>query len=824
VKEFQPHSQRQNETEITIGQAEGAPFKKGVFNDIPGLSVPRNAVSDSAGYIPFEDRMQAAPGCRIWSSTTPPPLPDRTGYSFTKTGKRITKTIGEDFSEADEGNYIVHDDGKHELIETYINANQVDVETTTVHAASSAGWVRGQINGRSEKPIAGKYLLHIDTRLFVFDAEITEYTRCYCISYRDLLNSHSVIDSEGETAVIFNAGGIFRINLAVDSGYLYWKINTPVPRTLLTGVARSITNVYGYKYTYGCARIAGDAIDRDRLTEDLEHETGTCLPSTTDYKDYAEVWGTRPVGDASTSYSVLTGAAIDSSYETADKWSPISNGQWTSSINGVSTNFSADFTGVRTMSEVAQRMQIEMQNTNSKITCRFSSEAFLHFIFTTMEEGGTIGYISAGSGGTDIGSYIMGCDSGVATITYPTFTEKLTIGTLYCPADLIEAAIFQRHHTHYPVWRSLDIGEHGIDPLTGEGNNEEQFIWHSDVPIAKSFVASRSGYTITASEGTFQPMDEGAKLRFQDGTEITLNTYYSPTEMMSSDSGSIDGQAAAIGGDESLGKAIRVMTASQVGTTVVRTAGTTFSAADVGKTIFWPIGLRSHIIAYVDENTVTVSETNTIVSTGACIDPKCRNFCDNISDDTLRSRITNFSLQHRLWQELPDCDTGALMSGWIFAGVRETKIAYYGQVTQEKEHLIGYYYPARQYLKYKDEILAFSAFPDSMTVYCSRSTTVHPTNTFINYSINKIQSVFLISGQTVADEQRGLWEFSSFLKLPDGIDVCITNEPRLRYFDGRSFSDDIADKRYTKTLEKLERPVALLYEQTHGLSIYGRKV
>jgi len=824
VKEFQPRSQRQNETEREFGQAEGAPFKKGVYNDITGSSVPKSAVSDSCGYIPFEDRMQTAPGCRKWSDTTLPPLPGRTGYSFSKTGKRITKTLGEDFSESDEGNYIVHDDGKHELIETYVSATQVDVETESAHKASDAGWLRGEINGTNNKPISGKYLLHIDTRLFVFDAAVTAYTRCYCISYRDLLNSFSVIDSEGDNAIIFNAGGIFRIDLSVDAGYLYWKTNSPVPRTLLTSVAKSIANVYGNKYTYGCARLSGDDIARDRTGSAIEHETGTCYPSTTDYKDYAEVWGTRPVGPAITTYDVLAGGVV---YDTIAFFSAISNGQWSIPIDGVTTNFAADFTGVVTMADVATRIQNSMRTVNSKITVEFMED---HLVIRNPVEGGTLGYTSAGTAGTDIGSATMGCQSGVAAIAHSTFTVKRIVGTLHCPVDPVEAAIYQSHHTHYPVWRSLDLGQNGIDPLSGEGNNEEQFIWLCDVPIAKAFVAARSGTVVTATAGTFQVMDEGAKLRFQDGTEITLETYVSATEMTTTDAGSISGQAAAIGGDYSLTKSIRVMTAAQTTSTitglntVTRSAGTTFSVADVGKTIYWPNGLRSHIIAYVDENSVTVSETQTILSTGACIDPKCRNFTDNIDDDTLRSRIKpEFSLFHRFWEELPDCDTGALMSGWIFAGIRDTKIAYYGQVTQKKEHLIGYYYAGRQYLKYKDKILGFSAFPDSMTVYCANSTIIHPTNTFISFSLNKIQSVCIIAGQTTADEQRGVWDCASFKKMPDGIDIVITSEPRLRYFDGRSFSEDIADKRYTKTIEKLARAVALLYDSTHGLTIYGRE-
>lgn len=823
-KEFSPRSQRQNEVLIEIGQAKGTPFKHGVYNDLPGSSVRKTAVHDSIGYIPFEDQMRAAGGCKAWSNTLLPALPGRTGYSFTKSGSVITKTVGDDFTEEDVGQYIVHDDGVHELTTAFypMTPNQITVESDEAHTASTAGWVRGQINGTTDKALNGKYLMHIDTRLFVFNANVSAYTEVYCISYLKLLNSHSVIDIDGETAIIYNANGIFRVDLSVDvAPYFYWKCNSPVPRVLLTGEPRIIGNDFAYKYTYGMSRIDGDELDRNRISNTVIHETGPCLISSTDFKDYAENWGNRPVGIGDTTYAILTGAALGASYDTASDWSALgSNCQWSIPINGETYTFSVDMVGCITMAEVAWRLQSAMRTANSSITCVYSTD---RFVITNPVEGGTLGYTTASPEGTDIGATAMGCQSGTGSITNNPFTFRRIIATLYCPVDPTDSTKVQQHHTHYRVDRTLDIGPNGIDPLTGEANNEEQFIWHSDVPIAKALVVSRSGSTVTAWEGFFDPMDVGAKLRCQDGTEIVLITYVNEVEMESFDSGTISQQAAAIGGDNSLSKPIRVMTAGQAGQLVTRTDGAIFSSTDVGKTIFWPSGIRSHIIEYLDANRVNVPENQTIASTAACMDPKCRNFCDIIRDDTLRGRINDYSLLHRFWSELPDCDTGKLTPGWMFAAIRETKTGYYSQVTQGKEHLIGYYYAARQYVKYKDTILGFSDFPDSMTVYCARSTTIHPTNTSIVKKINAMMSINLIAGQTVADEQRGVWDSASYKKLPDGVDVVVTNEPRLRIFDGRSFGSDIADKRYTKLIEKLERAMAIFYEGTHGLTIYGRQ-
>jgi hypothetical protein len=819
LKEFQPRSQRQNEAGVEIVQPENNPFKAGVLNDLPGSSIPKNGLSESVGYIPFEDRIEPCGGCSPWSDTPLPPLTGRTGYSFYKTGNLIIKTVGTDFSSGDVGNWIVHDDGTHELIDAYVSTSTVQVTTTTAHEASTAGWVRAQINNEPPEKPQDLNLLHIGTRLFVFDAEVTEYIECYCLSYRGLLNSYSVVDFEGDYAIIFNANGIFRLDIGNGAPYFFWKINSPVPQTLLTGVAKAITKPYGYKHTYSMARIAGDSDTRDRTTNIIEHETGTCLPNPSTYRDYSETWTERPVGDASTEFAVLAGAALGIGIDVSDYWKVIPNGQFGIAINGTTYNFAVDFTGVYTMMDVANRIQAAMRVVKSTILCEFSVD---HFIITNPEEGGSLGYTIAGTGGTDIGSAVMSCQSGAGTVSASNYTENISIGTLHCPTDPTETTIFQRHHTHYPVFRNLDIGTKGIDPLTGEGNNEEQFVWVFDVPIAKAFVASRSGPVVTATEGNFQPMDKGSKLRFEDGTEITLDSYIDSTQMTSTDSGSISAQSAAIGGDNSLSSPIRIMTASQTGTAITRTSGTIFSANDVGKPIFWANGQRTHIVAVTDADNAVGAESRSITSTAACLDPKCRNFADTVSDETLRSRILRYSLNHRFWQEFPDCDTGALTSGWVFTGIRDTKICYYNQISQEQEHLLGYYYPGRQYLKYKDPIVGFSAFQDNMAVYCSRTTTVHPTNTFLRHSINGVQEAFLIAGQTVADDERGAWDPASWRRLPDDRDLILTSEPKLRFFDGMSYSVDIADKRYAKTIEKFERAVGIHYDPVNGATIFGK--
>ena len=111
MQNAQPRSARQNESLITRQQPDGRPFAAGVFADVPASAIPAGGLAYAHGYIPFEDHAEPTGGCKLWSNVALPGLPGRTGYSLTKSGTTVTKTVGTDFTEVDIGNYVVFDDG-----------------------------------------------------------------------------------------------------------------------------------------------------------------------------------------------------------------------------------------------------------------------------------------------------------------------------------------------------------------------------------------------------------------------------------------------------------------------------------------------------------------------------------------------------------------------------------------------------------------------------------------------------------------------------------------------------------------------------------------
>ena len=202
------------------------------------------------------------------------------------------------------------------------------------------------------------------------------------------------------------------------------------------------------------------------------------------------------------------------------------------------------------------------------------------------------------------------------------------------------------------------------------------------------------------------------------------------------------------------------------------------------------------------------------------MDPKCRVFKDTVDDEVLLSRVTYYSLLHRFWQPLPECDIGEVIPGFIFVMLRSGKNVYYGQMPRSKEYLCGYYNPI-QFTQLKDQIIKPSEFPDSLAIYCAHSTTTIPTNTWTTYNVNGVISVQLISGQNVVDHQLGIRDFGSMVKLPNGQDWLLTSEPAVRIFNGQEFSDNIAKDRMMSVLETFQPAVAVMYDPFNGVSIFG---
>lgn len=812
MRNFAPQSKHFNERKITRRQES---FAAGVFNDIAASKVPNDGLFYAENYDVHPDRLQSRAGNKRWSNTALPSLVGRTGYSLTKTGTTVTKTVGTDFTSADVGNYIVYDDGEHERISDYLNASQVTVEGTDTHDPSTAAYVRGPVNCLYQHGASNKILLHIDTRLFyAADPSISSWNQIYNIGYDAPLATISVMDERDNFAYMWNANRTYKIDLDGDP-IVFFAINTPVPATHLTGNTRNAALPYGRKVMYRMARLTGVDYSRQQNTPGIAiHQVSGPNAVDSNYKDYAEYWTARPVGDGSTTYGVLTGATLQAPYNAYGGWTGISDGQFKITISGSERNISCNFTGATSMQNIAEILQLALRDYFSGVTVTYSTD---HFVITDPSEGSTIGYTSAGDGGTDIGSTIMECESGTGTITNPSYTATLTVGAAQVPVDP-GTSVPMYHWTHYQFFCTLDIGDGGINPISGEGNNSELFVWAVDVPVAKPLVANQNGTTVTAQTGTFDDWDVGDTIRFQSLEESVITAKISDTQVTVSDSKTVAQQAAALGKGS-------VLTASQSGNTVTRQSGHEFLAADVGKTIFFTSGQTAVITGWTDASTVTAYPSQTIVSTGATFDPTERTITLTARDEDLRTRIAGFSLQNRFWVPLPDCDIGAIVNAFMFGAVRGEHKLYYSQMPAGQDYLAGYYNNLYQLTSFNDTVQHLSEFPDRLIVYCSHSTHGVPINTFDTVTVPEVgELVATLAGQNIIDHNVGLKDFGSVQKIDKGRERLMTSEPAYREFNGFEYSDNLAENRIMKKLDKLQAATASAYSRETGYLLWGKDV
>ena len=410
--------------------------------------------------------------------------------------------------------------------------------------------------------------------------------------------------------------------------------------------------------------------------------------------------------------------------------------------------------------------------------------------------------------------------------------NSIVVETLTNSVDPITPTNINQEATHYSLYRSLDVGVNGTDPIVGQGNDPEKLIWVQDIPVAKPFTVTVSGTTCTSTVGIFDSTDDGATISVWDGEnnyDRTIENRVSST-VVTLDSSLPSGattQPAHVGGGTTL-------SLSQSGFVVSVTAPTlnNFASGDIGKTIYWADGDYGIISNFSNSGMVSVHNTDVKSSQGACIDPISRVYSDTQQDDPaegetyntdqLRVRIGSYLLQQRFWESLPNTNIGVIVPGFMFVAPRNSKFMYYSQMPIGYEYLMGYYKPDVQYTRFKDAINNMIEFPNILIVRCNTSTHDIPINTFeIIKDASTGEAYAVITSQNVLDENVGSTDFGGSKKTDEGFELVITNEPAIRIFNGQTYSDNIATDRIMKQLQKMNSVYTSSYDPMNGFIFWG---
>lgn len=757
--------------------------------------------------VAFADYLEGRYGTRVYRddcrTTFPtetyypiafPGITGRNGLVGTKVGVYITAANG-NFTDADVGNYWVWDDGQCEEI--------VDVDSATQIRVADAGektgdncFIGGKHNGWYFHKVTRKVVVLLAHELWVADnINLSSWTRAQCVSYDQPSNAVSQFDEIDDKSVcFFNSNGLYKVWLASTIPTMY-RVNVDGPNTYVTGIPSTGNLPYGRRYIISAAREDGEIIIRSRQTSGVLVELESSPNAQDDdLKDYAEIWTAYPRGNNTKTHGVLTGVAVAAaSLDPVNIWAVVDNGTIGLTINDHNANLFVDFTGVQTMTEVAERIQTSMKQYWPDSTCEFNLGQFI--LTSGLVDGTYINAVAAGAGGTDItGAGYMNVLAG-AIANDVIFARPLIVENLRVPVDETNPTIPQWHFTHIPIYVTLDIGVNGTDPVTGEGNDPERYIWAKDLRIAAAFLAAKNeSGLVTASVGEFELADVGSVLEWDNGERDTITSYIGPTQVIV-DAG---GGSTSYGGEPNSGACAigngRVMRASQTGRTVVRTEGDFFTAADERKTIHWADGGRSYIVEYIDAKTVRVQNSATRASQGLTLDPTHRNFYDTIEDDSLRPRQKSYLIPHRAFRALPKTTTGKVVPGWVFCAIRGAQSLYYQQFTAQKKYLLGCHNPLQVNEDCKDTISQIEEAPNRVLVFCGSRVYGGPVNTSIQIAVPGTgEFINVFSGLQILDETTGVVDWGSICHLQTGFIYAITSEPKPRIFDGFKWGRNLAE-------------------------------
>jgi hypothetical protein len=413
-------------------------------------------------------------------------------------------------------------------------------------------------------------------------------------------------------------------------------------------------------------------------------------------------------------------------------------------------------------------------------------------------------------------------------------TNRVVVGPLYLPqisnSSLVE---YERHLTHYPVYRSLDIKNvYQQGQIPAALNDPERFMWVKDLRICAAFFARKFNGHVLARYGQFEPADIGSTIEWENGDRDTIIGYIKEDEVTIAKASyygeETDYMAAAIGNG-------RVFRAAQAGTTVTRTHGDIFTAADVGKTLTSSTGYRSVIEAFVDANTVTVHDDQDKVSEGFTCDPTHRYFCDATSDAELSNRIGVVDCKNRFMQPMPNVNDGIVVPGFLITARRGEKELYYCAWETFYEYLASFYYAAYQYSTViKNPIQRLLKHPNRFSALCQDDRTwFGPTNASQTMTLAEINAVIpLLGGIDILEGGVGCFDFGSIQDIDRGLYVMLTKEPSgigLRTFNGFSYSDNLLEisklghTTVMHELEKWQKATASIYDAIAGFIVWGRE-
>lgn len=803
----------------------------GTVNDPPASTIPNNSLAYTENAICYPTEIVPRTGSTLWTTHELPPLSGRTLLSATKNGYIVT-TDQNQFLPTDVGNYFVWPGTvtEHDEIIRYISGTTVEVNDSGDKGTTQVGcYLRGKINCWVWHSQQRRFVFLLSDELWSVNLDMDEWISLPVISRDKPSNSiSSCVEFDDKTFKLFNSNGIFTIDF---ENVNVFKSNTPIPDTAVIDQDKTADTKYEYNVIYGTARLEGHGLHINRLSPTkIIQESGTNAWDD-NYRDYANIWTEAPIGPSNYTYSRLTCQTLPVAYRDPYVWRAISDGTFCVNINDIGLyECHCNFSDIESMAEAASVIQTAMRDFFTNATCEFIANGFV--LTSGRIKNGTISYLENGINGTNIAGIMGGLEISSSVLDAPYIDEPVVYGPLYVSkVDNTSPQEYQWHLTHFPIYRNMDMNN-VYKQGTSESrlNDPERFIWVKDLRMCAAFFARKFNGHILTNAGEFEPSDVGCTVEWEDGSRDTILEYIAPDDVVIS---------IAYGyGTETIFMACcigngRVFRASQSGTTVTRTHGDVFTENDINKQLTWSLGYRVTISAYIDANTVTVLEDIDISEQGATLDPTYRYFCDNVSDDTLRTRQTTLLCKSRFLEPMNNYNIGIVIPGFMVTALRGTGNIEYCQLPTNYEYLAGYHNKAYQLSKdVKDDIQQLMFMSDRFIIWCTNKTWYGVTSSDNYVTIENTGTVvFILGGIDILDGDIGCFDWGSIQKIGNSLYRLKTSESGgigLRDFNGFSYGNNLlvnsktGQKNWYDSIEELKKATCSYYDGNSGYLLWGK--
>jgi len=816
-RRFRPTTEKFDERLIVRAQEA---FDYGTVSDVAPEDLPHNAVAKLVNARGHKNALKIIPTKSLSATYT-------TGNLYSPEGL---------WTPDDTGTTYYADTGDVLFIKEFIDAENVTVGASAELSDQTftTGDIVPRINAQYYDSLNNMRYFLIGSKVYARSARVEEWIEYFILGDQPT-NTTSQMFKLQDKIILTNANGVYVLNSVYDGRY-GWKTNDFLPEFKLDlrspEVNATRPSAYNYLYTYtrlnGCYEE-----DRNSVNTYTEVETPPILVdsdivSTENYNpeigntDFTTMTVNEPIDTTKKQLFEVRNPIFNSYTEWVDMTENNLNPSLTVTIGAESAPIYCDFGNVESMDDVAQVIQRGLKDYSSNfwvlrrmIYSDFFMEEVNTFVIynTDVSVEWSIEAVDRLPDSVDllhasILNKVVGHDENMGVV----------IGKFRYPSN-------RKDITHYSAYRTKDIYPYTqtpidlTDPRIGASSNI--FGWVADIPVVDTvegvvaFNVTDSVYELTLSEdvgnyliGSTYTLDEASPttrivIEKQDATlpnKFVVSIINGVLEDYPS-------QAMFTGTDT-------VFTASKIGNDIVFD-GYVPVEEDIGKPIFWTDGT----VSYLTSLTTTLDD-NDKSSQRAYISPTERNWYDTMSDNLRDGYAYYNTLKTRFYDKLPQSNLAAYNKGLLVLALKDYNKLYYSDTSDLTT--IGYNHTNQVNDSIEKGIRCLFTVKDVFTIMTTRTThTINPKqSTVIETDFGEFYSVmpdaFLVNGSIGASGQFR-WALGE-----KGDVMIITNEPAVRFFDGTSFTANLADGKIQNTeLKLLNENMLTSYSSIGGIHIWG---